>query len=498
MFAKAGDVYCVYNTHLKKYTACQITKLEEKGEKLKAILLSLDWVGEQPLKEEELSSLKPLYKDFMYWERGLHLSYVDINVPANYIFIGNRSPLTTESTNAYAVSWENGYDVYRQLKWQEIPKEKRDFFKKADKSKETVLFLGEECAISRQNLNSKLTEFDDALELKVFPCLSELTLNKWPQNLYEYLQFNPFLNVIKLENHEQTKLDFSHTYLRRLTLDMTGVKELQLNDDLEELTLIGDFNENCQIQAKENGANLRLQRHKSVPIVYGLKDLGALHCSGILEIDFAQVLSCYPKLRELRLWGKPGNIRNFYKLSEFKELAVFSTVDLFGFTAEDIPRPEDLPKLNMFWMSSLPEDAAKVAKTYYKKQQEKGLNLWIQKPRKSEWLAQNLNNPFRSWDGQENISAANAKKAATLYKKTRAGISKLVKSSADEMMQQVTDLVRVYTEGFNKMDKRNCFIETSEREDIYTALVDLLNLIPAEFNINKEKLLQVFDELRDF
>ena len=45
MFAKAGDVYCVYNTHLKKYTACQITKLEEEGEKLKAILLSLDWVG---------------------------------------------------------------------------------------------------------------------------------------------------------------------------------------------------------------------------------------------------------------------------------------------------------------------------------------------------------------------------------------------------------------------------------------------------------------------
>ena len=279
---------------------------------------------------------------------------------------------------------------------------------------------------------------------------------------------------------------------------MTGVEELRLNNDLEELILIGDFNENCQIQAKDNGANLRLQLHKSVPIVQGLKDLGALHCSGILEIDFAQVLNSYPKLRELRLWGKPGNIRNFHKLSEFKELAVFSTVDLFSFTAEDIPRPEDLPKLNMFWMSSLPEDAAKVAKTYYKKQQEKGLNLWIQKPRKSEWLAQNLNNPFRSWDGQENISASNAKKAATLYKKTRAGISKLVKSSADEMMQQVTDLVRVYTEGFNKMDKCNCFIETSEREDIYATLVSLLNLIPAEFNINKEKLLQVFDKLRDF
>ena len=29
MQAKAGDVYCVYNRYLKKYTACQITKIEE-------------------------------------------------------------------------------------------------------------------------------------------------------------------------------------------------------------------------------------------------------------------------------------------------------------------------------------------------------------------------------------------------------------------------------------------------------------------------------------
>lgn len=32
MKAKTGDVYCVYNSYLKKYTACQITKIEE-GEK---------------------------------------------------------------------------------------------------------------------------------------------------------------------------------------------------------------------------------------------------------------------------------------------------------------------------------------------------------------------------------------------------------------------------------------------------------------------------------
>ena len=73
-------------------------------------------------------------------------------------------------------------------------------------------------------------------------------------------------------------------------------------------------------------------------------------------------------------------------------------MDLFGFTAEDVPKPEELQKLYMLWMDSLPEDAAKEVKKLYKKRKGEGLNLWITKPRKAEWLAQNLDNPFRSWD----------------------------------------------------------------------------------------------------
>ena len=101
MIAKAGDVYCVYNSYLKQYTACQITKVEDDDKGKRAVLLSLDWSGDAPLKEEELASVKPLYKDFMYWKKGLHLENVDSNVPLNYIFIGNIAPLTTESTNSY-------------------------------------------------------------------------------------------------------------------------------------------------------------------------------------------------------------------------------------------------------------------------------------------------------------------------------------------------------------------------------------------------------------
>lgn len=450
MLAKAGDVYCVYNNYLKKYTACQITKIEEDDQKPQAVILSLDWSGEEPLKEAELSSLQPLYKDFMYWNREIDLSNVDVNVPANYTFVGNVTPLTDESTNSYA-TWGDGYEVYRQLKWQEITKEQRNTFKEADKSKEKVIFAGKEYLISRHHLNDEWTPFEDALELKVFPCLSKLTLKKWHENVYEYLQSTPFITELVLENHNQTKLDFSKTSPHRLSLDMTGVEKLILNDDLEELILLGEITKDCKIKAYENGANLLLQPEKTIPKLQGLKDLGKLHFMNISELDIKEILIEYPKLRELRLWGKPGNLLHFDTLSEFKELEVLTTMDLFGFTAEDIPRPDSLPNLRRFWMNSLPEDAAKVAKKLYKKRKEEGLDLWITKSRKPEWLAQNLDNPFRSWDGQENITPANAKKAATLYRKTRAGMIKLIESSPDKITQGITELVKLYTEGFNKM-----------------------------------------------
>lgn len=433
----------------------------------------------------------------MYWNRGIDLSNVDVNVPANYTFVGNVTPLTDESTNLYA-TWGDGYEVYRQLKWQEIPKEQRDTFKEADKSKEKVIFAGKECLISKHHLNDEWTPFEDTLELKVFPCLSKLTLKKWHENVYEYLQSTPFITELVLENHNQTKLDFSKTSTHRLSLDMTGLEELILNDGLEQLILLGEIRKDCNIQANGNEQTLLLQCDKVIPKLKGLHALGKLHVIKIEELDIEEVLNAYPKLTELRLWGKPGNLVHFDKLPEFQQLEVFTTMDLFGFTAEDIPTPDRLPNLYMFWMESLPEDAAKVTKKLYKKRKEDGLHLWISKPRKPEWLAQNLDNPFRSWDGQENITPANAKKAAALYRKTRAGMVKLVESSPDEMMQGATELVKLYTEGFNKMDKGKYFIETVEREDIYTALDDILDLIPAEFNIDKENLLNFFDELKDF
>lgn len=213
--------------------------------------------------------------------------------------------------------------------------------------------------------------------------------------------------------------------------------------------------------------------------------------SEINEIDLQELSSDYPHLRELRLWGKPGNIRNFAAVEQFRELEEFSTYDLFGFTAQEIPGPERMPHLRWFWMTSLPEDAAKEAKKLYQKKRAEGFDLWITKPRKAEWLAQNLDNPFRGWDGAEHIPAA--RKATSQYRKTRSELLKLSQEPGQDVQEYALAAVAAYTQTFNKMR----FIETEERDEISTALWGILDALP-EGVFQKNALLEEFERLRNF
>lgn len=497
MIAKAGDIYCVYNKSLKKYTACQVTKIDDSGKKPQATIISLDWVSDELPKEEELALMKPLYIDYMYWGGTFNIKRVDVNVPLNYVYVANVKPLNNEDTGTYG-GWNSGVEIYNQFKWLKIPKEQRDAFKAADASSEHVEFEGNRRRLGTHSENDMWHDFDDALSLRVFPCLSSLTVTKWHKNLYEYLNSNPFIRELVIENHGKSSLDFSETSIDRLSVDMTGLDELILNDDLSMLFLLEEVKDGCKITSPSFGSDLILYCDGSVPKIQGLEGLEKLYIRTITELDIADILRAYPKLRELRLWGKPGNLINFAKISEFSELEVLTTMDLFGFTADEVPKPESLQKLYMLWMDSLPEDAAKEVKKLYKKRKGEGLDLWITKPRKAEWLAQNLENPFRSWDGEEHITPANAKKAADIYRKTRAAMVKLIEAPSKDIEKDAEALVRDYTEGFNKMDKKKPFIDTVERDEVFTALDGILSLIPDELGIDQDKLLDLFDQLKEF
>ena len=63
-------------------------------------------------------------------------------------------------------------------------------------------------------------------------------------------------------------------------------------------------------------------------------------------------------------------------------------------------------------------------------------------------------------------------------------------------MQAAEEAVRCYTEAFNQLNHRKDFIETEEREDIFTAFEQAANEIADLIDI--QMLCTIFDEYRDF
>ncbi len=144
-------------------------------------------------------------------------------------------------------------------------------------------------------------------------------------------------------------------------LDMTGLEELRLCEGTELLLFQNKGPDACAIHAPEDGSGLTLQfigeyrPHTELPNLWGL------HGIGLKDFDLTGLPVVHPSLKELRLWGAPGNLRHFSAVAQFRELTDLSTFDLFGFDAADTPTPEQMPNLHWFWMTSLPEDAAKAA-----------------------------------------------------------------------------------------------------------------------------------------
>lgn len=130
------------------------------------------------------------------------------------------------------------------------------------------------------------------------------------------------------------------------------------------------------------------------------------------------------------------------------------------------------------------------------------MDLSLSKARKPEWLAENLHNPFRDWDGREHISATYAKKASLAYKNLRAATN-IIDSSMD-VASLLTAAVTAYTEAFNLIDRRSKAIETVEREEIYSVLCDVLNPLEQKLGeqgatlVDQPRLYQLFDQLREF
>lgn len=179
-------------------------------------------------------------------------------------------------------------------------------------------------------------------------------------------------------------------------------------------------------------------------------------------------------------------------ISKLHELVTFWVEDLFGFNADEFPRPEDLPELRSLWIWSISADAGKVIKKLYK---GKIQDFASTKLRSDEWLKENMNNPLRHWDGSEFVPKSKYNKSVALWKDTRRRI--LEEANKTEIdFPAIKNIAVEYIEGFNKLDSRSPFIETEEREDIFTAFEQILD--EANISEGREEIIQAMDDKRDW
>ncbi|WP_342551574.1 hypothetical protein [Paenibacillus sp. FSL R7-0652] len=512
MFPSIGDIYCSFNEQMQQYTACQITALKETEDKKPrqlAAILQLNWSGDQLPTESELDVMKPLICNFYFWNGTLEHNYVKAEIPVSYTLVGSRPPLITEESRSYSSGWPTGESLYRQRQWELIDESRRTLFKQAANDHSDITARGINMRRNTSTIRNFIpTSADDVAELEALPCLTHIEMNGYHEAIIPFLEENPFIYELHVQNHGQRILNFSQTQLTRLVVDASGMEKIILNDKMDFLSLTGEISPGFLIDTAADGQRLTLSIAETLPQISGLSRLRALQLRKIEELDIESVVHAYPELSELRLSGKPGTVSGIHSIQHLTSLQMFSTNDLFGFNGDQFPSPEQLPELHTLWMSSLPAEAAKSIKTRYKKAAETRIDLDISQPRKPEWLAENLNNPFRDWDGREQIKAVHTKKAAQLYKQSLKRIRELSQRTvqAEILSEQLISFTQEYTQAFNQMDAKSEWIGTIEREEIAAALAGLIDQLEEQletnqsgsFKINCEQLYEVFDRIRDF
>ncbi len=113
-------------------------------------------------------------------------------------------------------------------------------------------------------------------------------------------------------------------------LDMTGLEELWLCEGTEQLLFQNKGLDACTIHAPEDGSGLTLQFIGEYCPHTELPNLRGLHGIELKDFDLTGLAAVHPHLKELRLWGAPGNLGNFSAVRGFRELTNLSTFDLLA------------------------------------------------------------------------------------------------------------------------------------------------------------------------
>ena len=451
METKIGDLFAVKLKRRDAYFTAQILSAQ-----MGLVALVLDGFTSVPPSLKEAAKLKPFYFDHHFWEHGEFYLGTDEMLDAKPVFIGNAASICEPSE---CVSLQSIEQIYMQLAWNELPKDIRAKFKSARKKKLEIS-------------QPQSREFYADLAHKN-PFCYEIKSAVWDENLKNFLEATPIMTQLEL-NCVGKSLDISRTRLQQLVLHASGTEEITLNGSLWRLAINGDTSRLKSVRCPFDGELLSVQLELNggefcIRGLEKLRDLRIFSQRGEY-IDLACVAASFPNLREIFINAQGGTLNNIDALVKFKHLKDVWLSDVYGF--ERFPTRAQLPHLKRLWLWSVPKSACEAARAQFKDIE----NFAVRQPRSKQWLAANLNNPLRGWDGREGVSAATAKKAMKAYIDAHKKQSALeAKRASSELKTEKTEILKEFIAVFNAIDAKHS-IDTMEREEIWEAFCKLSEL----------------------
>lgn len=511
---KAGDIYASFNPRLGAFVAFQLTPTEPGGS---WPVVTLDWSGPTLPTEAEINAMQPAeftyptllkrpspYQHVVAWHGAM---------PRSYQHVGWREPMLRDAPRMFS-SWPDGTAILHQRIWDAHDPQMTQAYLSSQHAPpdKTVVVQGDGWTVTRdaRSLASEALSAADSLELfNQLPMLESIGITKPHDGLFRWLGTRTLITSMRISGQQDPILDLRGTHIRRLVLDVTDLKDVRLSSSLEELTIIGACDSSLVISSECNGRNLIVcVEDPNLPWA-GLPELGRLELWEVEYFDPDRVVARFPGLSALAVAGRLCRTSTLLPLGKLADLQFLSLTEVFP-NQHEFPSPSCWPQLTLLRLHSAPDALAKAVKKSFKSLVPDELDLDVRRPRKPDWLAANMDNPFRDWEGRSGISAGQAKKAATIYRNARSrALDRTAQLAAQPaaLTEALTQIATNYVDGFNAMDRRAQIIETVEREEILDALAIVINAVESVrqtqlggdvIPLDRQRIFDSVEALREF
>jgi hypothetical protein len=226
--------------------------------------------------------------------------------------------------------------------------------------------------------------------------------------------------------------------------------------------------------------------------------------TGVEHLDAAVLADTFPGLTELRLHGKLGELTNAAALDRLTGLRKLTIIGYFGMTAADHVTVAGTPELEHIHLHTVPRAYATAIRRVWRPEAANGTYLSVTGARGPDWVAENKDNPLRDWGTRAGVSKRTYQRSVAQLRETRRQILAALDGAPADRAPALERIGAEYGEAFNAIDEatRAGLIMTQEREELYDAVVGMLNAAAAERGLDvtaeRQALIDGVDATRDW